>query len=67
MQVIQIEVPPLLISGRGWPVIGNSSTETPILTRAWNTIGTPRAITSSEPNTHSALFEMMIILSRNNV
>ena len=47
-------------------MIGNSSTETPILTRAWNTIGTPRAITSSEPNTLSALFEMMIILRRNN-
>ncbi|MNE51519.1 hypothetical protein D3C80_1461510 [compost metagenome] len=55
IQVIQMELPPLLINGKVCPVTGNNSTATPILIKAWNTIGNPNPTTSNFPNNVFAL------------
>ena len=49
-QVIQIEVPPLVIKGKFCPVTGNNPTDTPILMNACKTMGIPTPITNNFPN-----------------
>ena len=64
-KVIQIDVPPVLINGKGCPVTGNKCTATPIFIKAWKTIGNPTASDSNWPKILLDLYEMITILNSN--
>ena len=60
-----MDVPPVLINGRGCPVTGNKCTATPIFIKAWKTIGNPTASDSNWPKILLDLYEMITILNSN--
>ena len=58
-QVIQIEVPPLLINGKVCPVTGKIFTATAMLISALKTIGIPTPITSNVAKIVFAFFAVI--------
>ncbi len=63
IQVIQAEVPPLLINGKVWPVTGKTCNATPIFINAWIIIGNPSPITNNFEKIVFALNEITVTLN----
>ena len=62
-----IDVPPILIRGKGCPVTGNKFTPTPILIRDGKTIKKLKPKTTYDPNKLSVLFTIRVDLKNRMV